>query len=70
MKVTNPSGRRLRLDLAIAGTEDAQLPIYLGPGATVDLTRYEKALEALRDAINEETPEDQRLANQQELPND
>lgn len=52
MKLHNPSGRHLRLELSDAtGTT---LPIVVGPQTTLDLDRYQRALEALRWAAQDE----------------
>lgn len=49
MIIRNPSGRTVKLDVVAAGV-DAALSLEIGPNASVDLDRYQRALDALADA--------------------
>lgn len=52
MIIRNPSGRTVKLDVVASGV-DAALSLEIGPNASVDLDRYQRALDALQDAAPE-----------------
>ena len=46
MILRNPTGRSIRLEI-VAGAEDAAMALTIGAHASVDLDRYQRALDAL-----------------------
>lgn len=44
MNIRNPTGRTVRLEILVG---DVPLTLTLGPHTTVDLARYQRALDAL-----------------------
>lgn len=45
MRLRNPSGRTVKLE--VLAPSDEVMTVVIGPGATVDLARYQRALDAL-----------------------
>ena len=56
MILSNPSGRAVRLEV-LAG-DDAAMTLTIGPHASVDLSRYQLALDALTIASREGAEDD------------
>lgn len=57
MILRNPTGRPVRLEIPVSGEDgDATLTLAIGAHASVDLDRYQRALDALR-RISEPMPD-------------
>lgn len=61
MIVHNPTGRPVRLEIP-TGADEAAMTLTIGPHASVDLTRYQRALDALGPDDGEGEPHDPGIA--------
>lgn len=57
MKITNPAGRPVRLEI-LTPDDDATMTLTIGPRATVDLATYQRALDAFSWASREGAEDD------------
>jgi len=57
MILRNPSGRPVRLEIPTGPDDGDAMSLTLGPHATVDLARYQRALDALAWAQRGDMPD-------------
>lgn len=65
MILSNPSGRAIRLEI-LTGDDEAAMALTIGAHASVDLDRYQRALDALAWAAREDGSSDDASADQQQ----
>lgn len=58
MILRNPTGRAIRLEIP-AGPDDSAMALTIGAHASVDLTKYQRALDTLAHVAQEAPTDDQ-----------